>query len=543
MKPDGVLTVGLDAFDPELARELAEAGELPTLARLFSRSARCPVENPFGLFVGSLWVSFATALRPERHGFHCWEELDVGSYRTQLQIPPGDAFPCFWHQIEDAGYRTATFDVPHVRARGRGNGMHVAEWGAHDRHFGLHSDPSGTAKELVARFGLHPVLGLDPDEEREFCPDDAFARRGLLRTPAEEKTFLDALRAGIAARGNLLSAVIEEQDWDLFVAVFGESHSIGHQQWHLHDVAHPRFDAGVRDALGGDPIIQVYRDIDAQLGRLLRHAPRDATVLVHLSHGMGPHHDGTHLLEEVLTRLDACYDNDRVDRTVMLSRLTSSAKPALRRAAEAIGIPPRFRAAVGRRLRGDLPELRAGRRFFLEPNNSVYGGVRLNLEGREPRGRVRPGDVDALCDRIAADLLEIINLDTGRPAVRAVERSGLHYRRSPADTLPDLFVDWDHEAPIEAIFSPKIGTLKDRYLGWRTGDHKPNGLLLAYGPGIPADADVPPIKVEDLGPSIAGCLGVELTGVDGVPAAWLVARDRSSADRGESTRARVKPQS
>jgi predicted AlkP superfamily phosphohydrolase/phosphomutase len=521
---DAVLMFGLDAFDPQLAVELAGKGQLPTLARLFAEGARCTIRNPYGLFVGALWVSFATALKPARHRFHCWEEIDVASYQARPRVPPGDAFPCFWDPIEQAGFRVATFDVPHSRAKGGGNGIHVAEWGAHDRHFGLHSDPPDKAAQIVERFGLHPVLGMTPYEEREFCPDDAFARKGLLRTAKEEQLFLKALREGVAMRGRLLAALLQEEPWDLFVAVFEESHSIGHQQWHLHDRAHPRFDAEVRDALGGDPIAQIYRDIDVEVGRLIAQAPTGATILVHLSHGMGPHHDGVHLLEEVLTRLDASYENGQPDRTLLLSRLTSSAKPALRKAAEAIRVPPRIRAAAGRRLRGDLPHLRAGRRFFLEPNNSVYGGVRLNVKGREPQGLVHPEAMDALCDRIAEDLLQIVNLDTGRPAIRAVERCDRHHLRDPADRMPDLFVDWDHGAPIEALYSPKIGTVKDRYMGWRTGDHKPDGLLLAYGPGIPGALELPPMNVEDLGPSIAGRMGVPLDGVDGIPAAWLAAQ-------------------
>ena len=52
-----ILVVGLDACDPAIAHSLAAAGHLPTLRRLFERAARCRVRNPYGLFVGSLWMS------------------------------------------------------------------------------------------------------------------------------------------------------------------------------------------------------------------------------------------------------------------------------------------------------------------------------------------------------------------------------------------------------------------------------------------------------------------------------------------------------
>lgn len=523
MKDDGVIMIGLDAFDPDLAAEMAAEGHLPTLARLFADAARCPVRNPYGLFVGALWVNFATALRPDRHGFHCWERLDIDSYRLEPTQPPGNRLPTFWQRLGEAGRKVATVDVPHAQASGQECGVHIAEWGVHDRHFGLNSQPPGKAAELAERFGFHPMLGSEPWKPREFAPDDEFARAGRLRTPPEEAAFVATLRAGIEVRGDLLSALLAEDEWDLFLGVFAESHCVGHHQWHLHDEAHPRFDPLVQQAVGGDPLLQVYKDIDAQLGRLLAAVPPAATMLVYLSHGMTAHHDGVHLLEEILTRLDAHYDGParRPDTTIALSRLTSMLKPAVRRAAEAVGIPAFARAAVGRRLRGDLPALRARRRFFMEPNNFVYGGVRLNLRGREPHGRVNPAEADALLGRVAHDLLELVNEATGRPAVTRVERCDRHHRRSPTDTMPDLFVEWDRSGPIETVVSPKIGRLRDRYMGWRTGDHRPHGLLLARGPGIPVGKELPPIAVEDIGPSIACRLGVTLDGVDGRAAPWL----------------------
>src|SRR5262249_7030670 len=159
--------------------------------------------------------------------------------------------------------------------------------------------------------------------------------------------------------------------------------------------------------------------------------------------------------------------------------------------------------------------------FFMEPNNTVYGGIRLNLAGREPMGCVSPAEVDDVCRRLADDLMAIVNLDTGRSAIRAIERADRWYRRAGDDTIPDLFVDWTHSAPIETVWSPKTGLVHGRYTHWRSGDHTPDGLVLAYGPGIPENTTLPGVATEDLAPSIAARLGVTLPDVDGHAAAWL----------------------
>jgi len=510
--------IGLDAFDPELAAQWAAAGELPALARLFERGARAPVHNPVGVFVGAVWVNFASCLRPDRHRFHCWDEIDPRDYEWRLRSPDPD-YDSFWKRIGDSGRRVAAVDVPHSRTPHAINGVEVNEWGCHDRHFGLHSSPVDRTAQLVAAHGLHPVYGIESYAARDFAPDDLVHRRGRYRTIVEERALLEELKAGAITKGEILQSLAREESWDLLVGVFGESHAVGHQQYHLHDRSHPRFDSETQQRLGGDPLLQVYREIDAALGRLLDFVSTDALVLVHLSHGMTVHNDGTHLLDEVLALLDQ--GSPKRSAANVLRKIAQPAAPELRRLATAWRVPASARRFLGQWLRAGRPRHRAGRRFFMAPNNSVYGGVRLNLAGREPRGRVEPNEVEELCRTLERDLLELINVATGKPAILAVIRSDAHHIRHPDDTMPDLFIEWDRSAPIETVLSPKTGMVRTAYTGSRSGDHRPDGLLLAMGPDFAAGAEFPAIRVEDIGPSIAARLGTSLEDVDGAVITWL----------------------
>jgi predicted AlkP superfamily phosphohydrolase/phosphomutase len=523
-----VIFVALDACDHEIARALANTGELPTLARLFGHTARALVRNPVGLFVGGLWMSFSTALRPDRHHFHCWDEIEISTYERRLTAPPtGDSPAPFWRALGNAGRRSAIIDVPHSAAKTAVNGLQIVEWGCHDRHFGFHTWPRSAAVQIESAFGLHPVLGLDAHSVREFAPDDYAHREGPLRSVEEEVTLSKGLVQGVHAKCKLCAALLRQDKWDLFLAVFGESHSVGHQQWHLHDENHPRFDRNVVAAMGSDPLRATYAALDLALGELLSHSPTDATVLVHLSHGMGPHHDGTHMLDEVLTRIDAFDRNpppvrgalDGLKRASLslphplLRQLTAFATPVLRRHAPSRHLPSAAEYAT--------PAARAQQHFFMEPNNYVYGGVRLNLKGREPRGTVHPDDFDSTCAALTKDLLSLVNVATGDPVIRSVIRADAHYRRRPDDRIPDLFIDWVRRGPIETVWSPKTGMVQGPYLNWRSGDHRPDGLLFAYGPGIPTARSLPPIDLEDIAPSISSRLGVSLEDVDGKPVEWL----------------------
>ena len=418
-------------------------------------------------------------------------------------------------------------DVPHSRAGTPVNGIQISEWGCHDRHFGLRTHPPELGREVARRFGTHPILGVDAWSVREWAPDDYVLRNGPHRTDAEEEQLLAGLLTGAEAKTRLSLSVLEDGPWDLFLSVFGESHSTGHQSWHVRDPAHPRYDPALRARIG-DPLMQVYERLDRALEQHLAAIGDDTVVLVLLSHGIGPHYDATHLLPEILRRLNAAYQG-QVQRSWQgraLGATWMSMPRGSRSAFERLmarALRSRTAARGPRAVRDtETEDERRQQLFFMAPNNFVVGGVRINLRGREREGRVAPGrEFDQLCDRLREDFLTLVNVDTGAPVVRAVERTDAHYSRDYLDALPDLLLEWNHDRPIETVWSPRFGLVHGPYSHWRTGDHRPGGLLLARGPGLDPRQEPPELAIEDLAPSIAARLGVELRDVDGTPVPWL----------------------
>ncbi len=523
-----VVMLGFDAMDPALTERMANDGRLPAFRELFGSAARLPIRNPPGLFVGSLWSTFFTARSAVQTGFHCWEEIVPGGYERRLTTADAIRGVPFWETLSDAGKRVAVLDVPHSRAGAALNGVQISEWGCHDRHFGFRTHPPELTQQVVDRFGLHPLLSTDPFSVREWAPDDYMFREGPLRTGEEEKALLAALLAGADAKRRLSASILADGPWDLFLSVFGEPHSVGHQSWHLHDASHPRHDASVRSHLG-DPLAQVYEKMDAALADHLEQIDPEATVIVLLSHGMGPHYDGTHLLPEILRLLDAAY------------RSAPERSPEGRALGRAwMLIPRRWRDVVRKPLaaalrtrarRRDLPpphdydtdEQRRAQAFFLSPNNFVVGGVRINLSGREAAGRVNPGrELDELYRRLESDLLALVNVDTGTSVIDHVQRSDAYYERESLDALPDLFLEWNHEHPIETVWSPRFGLLHGPYTHWRTGDHRPGGLALVRRPGLRPETQLPALEINQLAASIAAELGLELPDAERSSVAQLV---------------------
>jgi predicted AlkP superfamily phosphohydrolase/phosphomutase len=502
-----VLLVGIDAAEGRLIHEWAHAGRLPTFGSLFERAAWGASEPPIGLYVGAVWPSLQTGVSPARHGRHCYCQIERGSYATPRFRPQQLKREPFWNALSRAGRRVAILDVPKTFPSENLNGVQLCDWGTHDPEGPACSWPPEFASTVEARFGPDP-LGKCDAVDRQL---DGFTR---LR---------DALVLRAARRAKLTAHVLAEDEWDFLATVFSESHCVGHQCWHIHDSEHPDHDAQLRRRLG-DPIEDVYAAIDAALGRLLEQVDERTTVLVVASHGMGPHYDATFLLGEILRRIeDAPLSAARRWTGRAISRIWDRIPSELRTALA----PSRRR--IGQRLGAALPtlEMQGSRNCFAVPNNSVYGGIRLNLVGREPNGRLHRGtEAELFCEELSRDLLALVEPGTGRPLVRRVLKTAELYEGECLEDLPDLLVEWNREQPINAVASPKIGLIEGKDPATRTGDHQSQGLFFAMGPGIQPGRIDEPVSVMDFAPTVAGLLGVDLDQVDGRSIAPLLAAGR-----------------
>ena len=515
--PSRLVVLALDACDGGLMRELARQGVCPNLARLLQEGAVVETVAPYGTFVGSSWMTISTGVGVGTHRYWNWVEVDPTTYERRPTTPRESRRPPFWQALSEAGRRVAVLDVPHADLPRHLEGVLLKEWGCHDRHHGTASHPPELRDELERTVGPHPYGSMQhPEGDEAFAPCDYTLRVGGRRTREEERLLHEAILRGVQVKRDASVAVLERGPWDLFLSVHGEGHCVGHQLWHVHDPAHPRHDAATR-ALLGDPVVDTYRQLDASIGEHLARAGDDTAFWLLLNHGMGPHYDGDHLLDEILRRLDPRLE---VRRGGPATALASAVLPRLPRPARG---PVRRAIAAAVRRRADAapppPAVATGpsadRSFFPIQGNTTVGAVRINLAGRESRGVVDPADLPALEAELAARLLEVVHVDTGRPAVRAVVPSREVLERSPDDGLPDLFVEWERGALMERVWSPHIGTVAAPYAHWRTGDHNDRGLVVVRAPGVQPGPRAEPMSLVDVAPTLCAALGVELPGTEG----------------------------
>lgn len=491
--PARVACITLDAAEHSFLRRWAGEGLLPTLDRLLRDSVLSLTRNPEIIYSGSLWASFNSGLWPGRHDNYFYLQTTARSYGLRRFQPEDLSVDSVWNAIARRGHRVAVIDVPKVRLERTSQTLQVSFWGEHEVLCPPTCWPTSFAAEVRRVAGKDPVGACDLFRQR----------------PAELSRLRDALVDRAHRRANLALEVLARGPWDLFGLNFSEAHCAGHQLWATRDAGHPQHQAAFRSALGDDPLLDVYRAVDRELGRVVDALGDDVFLVVLATHGIGPRYDAAAALDEVLRRLDG-------HKTPAVSAPLEALRRLWLRTPGTLRGP--FRRLVDRFYDFPRRRERVGRRFFTVPTTDTCGGIRVNLRGREPHGRVDPGpSYLSLCDWLERELLQLENVATGARVVTRVLRGDHLFAGAFRDCFPDLVVEWNDKTPIPAVRSPRVGEVRVDSLNPRTGDHRPTGLVLARGRDLAPRALDGAVPVVDIVPTLAARLGVEVSGIDGKP--------------------------
>lgn len=493
-----VVFIAICSGDKHLIRQWAASGDLPNLGRLLAEGLGGDTVGLPGLYIGAHWPSFITGCHPGKHRVHSWQQLQPGTYR-EYRCLAGDVMQRrpFWDWLSDAGRRVCVLDVPHSRISPDINGLQTVEWGAHDGAYGFRASSPALEREVRDKFGLHPVSGNSDAD----------------RTPEQLAAFRDELVRGAHMKGALTRYYYEKERWDFFAQVFTEAHCAGHLLWHAHDPSY-RWHRGNEIAGGGDPLKDVYVAIDEEIGRFLEIVDDDACVILLANHGMRAKYHANHLLDRILSGLGYAAPKPRVQPR---RGLRQAIDPALTWTWQRLPSSIRAKLKPLRDVKRQLvnpprppPKLidAATSRAFTVTNNTAHGGIRINLLGREPDGKVAPGaEYEALLDQLTADFKALRNLETGAPIVDEVYRCDELYPGPERVHLPDLFVNWaDSKDPVHAVGSDRLPRIEGRNLYVRSGEHHPEGLFVVRGFGRGRLDRA--VTCLDFAPTIAALLGV-----------------------------------
>jgi predicted AlkP superfamily phosphohydrolase/phosphomutase len=506
-----LLFIGLDAADAHLIDRWGEEGWLPNITRMKAQGTHwADMKTPADVFHVAAWPSIFTGTAADVHGLYHAYVTRPGHQGLLRPRPDQSPVPFVWKLLNDRQRQSVVMDAFLTCPLQNFNGIQIVDWGSWSWFWDPTVLPASVGRQIKNRFGDYPF--------------EDHSRVGI--TPvADFVGFRERLLRAVAKKAEVVRWLLERNDWDLFLVVFGEAHPAGHYLWHLHDKDYflrPSDSESLRNALR-----DVYVALDTAIGELCRSVARSTTVMLVSGDGMGPNYSGSHLLDDVLVRLGVLAT---AGATETVDRSRGGGGPPVRRDLMSTVrnmIPQRLRLAISDALLSRKTKERLSLRWKTAgiswPETKAYvienaneGYVRINLKGREPLGVVAPGDeyeqVRDLIYRVASAL---VNPQNGRPAASAVVKPDDTCRGPRRADMPDVVILWDSDAHVTTeLLLDTHGVVRSPAASCQvppfyTGNHTPRAFTVAVGPGIPEGLVERERSVLDIAPTILAEFGIE----------------------------------
>ena len=525
-----VMVIGWDAADAELIEQWCAEGLLPNMSRIKSQGTWARMETTAAMVHVSAWPSIFTGTGPDKHGLYHAYVMCPGQQSPVRPRPDLSPVPFLWKLLSDRGKRCVIMDAFLTCPIENFNGVQIVDWGSWSHFWQTTIIPDSLKREMEKKFGPYPAedhgtVGMTP--------------------PPDYQGFHRRLLAAVEKKTEVVQWLMEKEDWDLFLVVFGESHPAGHYLWHFHDPSHPAYGSATMDKLR-HALRGVYVALDRALGQIMECVDERTTVLLVSGDGMGPNYSGSHILNGLLTRMgllnnahigNAGGNETRKCETDVLSVIRSMIPKSIRVGVSRALLPRAVNEKLSLRWKtADItwPQTRA---FTIENANEGY--IRINLKGREPQGIVETGkEYEEICEEIYRTAKAMTNPNNGKRAARAVYRTDDLYRGPCRSHMPDVILHWDEEAAITTeLVAEKYGLACSKEPGWGlspyyTGNHRANAFAVATGPGVAEGQTLEGASVLDIAPTILIRLGVEPPAhMDGRILSELAGKEEISASR------------
>jgi predicted AlkP superfamily phosphohydrolase/phosphomutase len=448
---DGVssrtLFIGWDGADWSILDRLSSQDLMPHLRSLREEGSTGILRSTFPAHSIAAWTSFLSGLPSAEHGIVDFRRCRPGRYVPDVPYDSSSIRrPSLLEAISEAERRVLSINVPMTFPPFPVNGALVS---------GVFLPPGATF--------THP-----PELEQELAGWDGFPVNGLEWAEADDLADLFEEAVVMTKQQTMIAErLIDKEQWDVALVAFMAPDRLQHAAMHLIDPAHPASSQHGEDA--GSSLTKalhgVYQELDACLGRLIAKASPDRVILAS-DHGFRSVWQNV-VPNRILEGLDVL--TFRAGRS-QLRRMTHPLRKRL------------SRTRLGGRAKGSLgveATIDWSRTKAYNPSAPCQG-IRLNIAGRDTQGIVPRSQVDSLLGELIQGLREW-RLPTGDPGFSSVAAAEDVMGRPPTEPgLPDLYFEPGHGVALSGEGSTAV-----QLSGRRTGEHRPEGIIVTLGDDAP----------------------------------------------------------
>jgi predicted AlkP superfamily phosphohydrolase/phosphomutase len=481
-----LMILGLDGASWRLTQKLVADGRMPTIGRILAEGAGGPLYSTVPDVSPTAWASFMSGKNPGQHGVYGFGMKVPGSYflepfSSRGRIP----VQSLWGALSSKGKRVAVINVPMTYPPEPVNGIMISGFGTPDDTGNRFVYPPELIDELRSKLGPY-ILDVHWNQ---------YEKLGI---PA----LLEANHQMTQRRAEYGLHILGRESWDLFMLAFVSTDRLQHCLWQYLEPTKPLSteEQGIRNQ-----VLDYYDYLDRVLADFLAASP-DSNVMIMSDHGFGPCsaavNVNTWLQEQGYLSWNKT--NEALLHLRWLAKLVKSLginRESFGRFAKLFGMNE-YRHLEKLSHRSNNMDWDKTRAFSYTPS-----GIYLNLKGRERRGIVEPGaEAERLMDEIKERLEDLKDPATGQRVIHRVARGHEVYSGPRVELAPDLMIA---EADTRYMCNFNLYRTKAVFeqTSWRSGNHEPEGLVLACGPGIAPKRRIERADLVDLCPTALHLLG------------------------------------
>jgi predicted AlkP superfamily phosphohydrolase/phosphomutase len=502
MKSPKVLAIGLDAAEPSLIEKWIDEGILKNLSALRSRGSYGRLNSSAEWLVGSTWPTFSTGTMPGEHGFYHYLQWKSDKMDYERPNPSWISADPFWRNLPDT-IKVIAVDIPLTFPPVPFNGIEISGWAAHDRIYPVSSFPAEKIKWVIKNFGKPPIS----DEV------------GGLQEISDLLKLRDELIFSTQREAELISELIQNEEWNLFLCCLTSPHRGGHKFWDTTNIKGDYTDE--EEIQFKSALKEIYKSCDEAIGKIISAANDDVIVIVFSLHGMGANMTlSDKILPQMISNILNGRKTEKKEEKINLIKKIRNSIPLELRSGIRKMLPFRLQDKMTAYWRMGKINYSNTKAISLVADHQGY--IRINLKGREKAGIVNQGEeYEQLCKKIIEGINSFKDEDTGEPAADKVLKSDKIFNNGSAfENLPDILVNWKLKP------SAKMKKVKSEFYGeieWptpgqnpdgRSGNHREEGFLIAAGKTASVKVKSSLIlnrnHIIDLAPTFLSMLGLEI---------------------------------